>query len=124
MVKIEKDSYYYNDIPKKKCSGAGTLHRVYRELHKGSNYHDIFEVIGQQEEVNWPITLNGSYLSKTKKGAAHILVNLESNSEKYYNPNAGRYIDKAPARMPAASDKMRMIYCYCFKPNGDKIKFW
>lgn len=124
MVKIEKDSYYYNAIPKKKCSGAGTLHRVYRELHKGSNYHDIFEVIGQQEEVNWPITLNGSYLSKTKKGAAHILVNLESNSEKYYNPDNGRYIDSAPARIPAASDKMRMIYCYCFKPNGDKIKFW
>ncbi len=124
MVKIEKDSYYYNDIPKKKCSSANTLHRVYRELHKGSNYHDIFEVIGQQEEVNWPITLNGSYLSKTKKGAAYILVNLESNSEKYYNPDKGRYIESAPARMPAASDKMRMIYCYCFKPNGDKIKFW
>lgn len=124
MVKIEKDSYYYNDIPKKKCSSANTLHRVYRELHKGSNYHDIFEVIGQQEEVNWPITLNGSYLTKTKKGAAHILVNLETNSEKYYNPDNGRYIDSAPARMPAASDKMRMIYCYCFKPKGDKIKFW
>ena len=124
MVKIEQDSYYYNDIPKKKCSSANTLHRVYRELHKGSNYHDIFEVIGQQEEVNWPITLNGSYLSKTTKGSAYILVNLENNSEKYYNPDAGRYIDKAPARMPAASDKMRMIYCYCFKPNGDKIKFW
>lgn len=124
MVKIEKDSYYYNDIPKKKCSGAGTLHRVYRELHKGSNYHDIFEVIGQQEEVNWPTTLNGWYLTKTEKGASYILVNLETNSEKYYNPDAGRYIDKAPARMPAASDKMRMIYCYCFKPNGDKIKFW
>jgi hypothetical protein len=97
---------------------------VYRELHKGSIYHDIFEVIGQREEVNWPITLNGSYLSKTTKGSAYILVNLENNSEKYYNPDAGRYIDKAPARMPAASDKMRMIYCYCFKPNGDKIKFW
>ena len=124
MVKIEKDSYYYNDIPKKKCSSANTLHRVYRELHKGSNYHDIFEVIGQQEEVNWPTTLNGWYLTKTEKGASYILVNLETNSEKYYNPNAGRYIDKAPARMPAASDKMRMIYCYCFKPNGDKIKFW
>lgn len=36
----------------------------------------------------------------------------------------GKKIDPAPARMPAASDKMRMIYCYCFKPNGDKIKFW
>jgi len=48
----------------------------------------------------------------------------QNNPEKYYNPDAGRYIDKAPARMPAASDKMRMIYCYCFKPNGDKIKFW
>ena len=79
MVKIEKDSYYYNDIPKKKCSGAGTLHRVYRELHKGSNYHDIFEVIGQQEEVNWPTTLNGWYLTKTEKGASYILVNLESS---------------------------------------------
>lgn len=124
MVKIEKDSYYYNNIPKKKCSGAGTLHRVYRELHKGSNYHDIFEVIGQQEEVNWPTTLNGSYLSKTQKGAAYILVNLETNSEKYFNPDNGRYIDSAPSRMPAASEKMRMIYCYCFKPNGDKIKFW
>lgn len=124
MVKIEKDSYYYNNIPKKKCSGAGTLHRVYRELHKGSNYHDIFEVIGQQEEVNWPSTLNGSYLSKTQKGAAYILVNLETNSEKYFNPDNGRYIENAPARMPAASEKMRMIYCYCFKPNGDKIKFW
>ena len=124
MVKIEKDSYYYNDIPKKKCSGAGTLHRVYRELHKGSNYHDIFEEIGQQEEVNWPTTLNGWYLTKTEKGASYILVNLETNSEKYYNPDNGRYIDSAPARMPAASDKMRMIYCYCFKPNGDKIKFW
>ncbi|MDY6380557.1 MAG: hypothetical protein SPK90_07205 [Bacteroidales bacterium] len=124
MVKIEKDSYYYNNIPKKKCSGAGTLHRVYRELHKGSNYHDIFEVIGQQEEVNWPTTLNGSYLSKTQKGAAYILVNLETNSEKYFNPDAGRYIENAPARMPAASEKMRMIYCYCFRPNGDKIKFW
>lgn len=124
MVKIEKDSYYYNDIPKKKCSSANTLHRVYRELHKGSNYHDIFEVIGQQEEVNWPTTLNGWYLTKTEKGASYILVNLETNSEKYYNPDNGRYIDSAPARMPAASDKMRMIYCYCFKPNGDKIKFW
>ena len=124
MVKIEQDSYYYNDIPKKKCSSANTLHRVYRELHKGSNYHDIFEVIGQQEEVNWPTTLNGWYLTKTEKGASYILVNLETNSEKYYNPNAGRYIESAPARMPAASDKMRMIYCYCFKPNGDKIKFW
>lgn len=124
MVKIEKDSYYYNDIPKKKCSGANTLHRVYRELHKGSNYHDIFEVIGQQEEVNWPITLNGWYLTKTEKGASYILVNLETNSEKYYNPDSGRKIESAPARMPAASDKLRMIYCYCFKPNGDKIKFW
>lgn len=125
MVKIEKDSYYYNNIPKKKCSSANTLHRVYRELHKSSNYHDIFEEIGQQEEVNWPITLNGSYLSKTQKGASYILVNLETNSEKYYNPDAGRYIESAPAhRAPAASDKMRMIYCYCFRPNGDKIKFW
>lgn len=126
MVKIEKDSYYYNDIPKKKCSGANTLHRVYRELHKGSNYHDIFEVIGQKPEVNWPSTLNSWYLTKTEKGASYILVNLETNSEKYYNPNSGRKIESAPAhRAPAAdAQKLRMIYCYCFKPNGDKIKFW
>jgi hypothetical protein len=124
MVKIEKNSYDYNDIPKKKCSSANTLHRVYRELHKGSNYHDIFEVIGQQEEVNWPTTLNGWYLTKSMKGKSYILVNLETNSENYYNPDAGRRIDPAPARMPAASDKMRMIYCYCFRPDGDKIKFW
>ena len=91
MVKIEKDSYYYNDIPKKKCSGAGTLHRVYRELHKGNNYQEIFVTKGQ--EVNWPITLNGWYLTKTQKGKSYILVNLESNGEKYYNPDAGRYIE-------------------------------
>ena len=59
-----------------------------------------------------------------ENGASYILVNLETNSEKYYNPDSGRKIESAPARMPAASDKMRMIYCYCFKPNGDKIKFW
>lgn len=76
------------------------------------------------QEVNWPNTLNEWYLTKSKKGGSYILVNLETNKEKYYNLDAGRYIDKAPARMPAASDKMRMIYCYCFKPNGDKIKFW
>ena len=62
-----------------------------------------------------------------KKGAAYYCVNLETNGEKFYNPDSGRKIDSAPAhRAPAAASeqKLRMAYCYCFKPNGDKIKFW
>lgn len=125
MIKLAPDSYYYNDIPKKKCSSANTLHRVYRELHKDNNYQEIFVTKGQ--EVGWPETLGGWYLTKTKKGDAYYCVNLETNGEKFYNPDSGRKIDPAPAhRAPAAGSdqKLRMAYCYCFKPNGDKIKFW
>ena len=123
MIQLASSSSYFEDMPKKKCSGVSTLHRVYRELHKDNNYQEIFVTKGQ--EVNWPNTLNGWYLTKTKKGAAYYCVNLETNGEKFYNPDKGRYIEKAPAhRAPAASDKFRMAYCYCFKPDGDKIKFW
>lgn len=125
MIQLAPNSYYYNDIPKKKCSSANTLHRVYRELHKDNNYQVIFEGIGQRQDVGWPNTLNGWYLTKTTKGAAYYCVNLETNGEKFFNPDQGRYIESAPAhRAPAASDKLRMAYCYCFRPDGDKIKFW
>ena len=124
MIQLAPNSYYYNDIPKKKCSSANTLHRVYRELHKDNNYQEIFE--GIRQEVGWPSSLGGWYLTKTTKGSAYYCVNLETNGEKFYNPNQGRYIESAPAhRAPAAaSDKLRMAYCYCFRPDGDKIKFW
>lgn len=125
MIQLAPNSYYYNDIPKKKCSSANTLHRVYRELHKDNNYQEIFVTKGQ--EVGWPETLGGWYLTKTTKGAAYYCVNLETNGEKFYNPDQGRYIESAPAhRAPAAASaqKLRMAYCYCFRPNGDKIKFW
>lgn len=125
MIKLAPDASYFDDMPKKKCSGASTLHRVYRELHKDNNYQEIFVTKGK--EVGWPETLGGWYLTKTKKGAAYYCVNLETNGEKFYNPDSGRKIESAPAhRAPAAASeqKLRMAYCYCFKPNGDKIKFW
>lgn len=123
MIQLDPDSYSFSDMPMKKCSSANLLHRVYRELHKGNNYHDIFEVIGQQPEVNWPTTLNGWYLSKTQQGAAYYCVNLSDNSEKTYRPSTDRKLE-APARVTAASNQMRMAYCYCFKPDGNEIKFW
>lgn len=125
MIQLDPKAYYLDDMPKKKCSGKSTLHRVYKELHTGNNYHDIFEVIGQQ--VNWPSGLSGWYLTKTKNGSAYYCVNLDNDNEKTYRPGEGnRKIDSAPARRAtaASSDKLRMAYCYCFKPDGDKIKFW
>lgn len=124
MIQIASSSSYFEDMPQKKCSSANTLHRVCRELHKDNNYQEIFVTKGQ--EVNWPNTLNEWYLTKSKKSGSCILVNLETNKEKYYNPDNGRKIDSAPAhRAPAAdAQKLRMAYCYCFKPDGDKIKFW
>lgn len=126
MIKLAPNASYFDDMPKKKCSSLRTVHRVYTELHQGNNYHDIFEVIGQKPEVNWPETLGGWYLTKTKKGNAYYCVNLDTNNEMTYNPDSGRKIDSAPAhRAPAAdAQKLRMAYCYYFKPDGDKIKFW
>ena len=125
MIKLDPNASYFDDMPKKKCSSANTLHRVSRELNKDNNYQEIFVTKGQ--EVGWPETLGGWYLTKTKKGDAYYCVNLETNGEKIYNPDKGRYIESAPAhRAPAASSdqKLRMAYCYCFRPDGDKIKFW
>jgi hypothetical protein len=125
MIKLDPNASYFDDMPKKKCSSANTLHRVSRELNKDNNYQEIFVTKGQ--EVGWPETLGGWYLTKTKKGDAYYCVNLETNGEKFYNPDSGRKIESAPAhRAPAASSeqKLRMAYCYCFRPDGDKIKFW
>lgn len=52
------------------------------------------------------------------------MVRLSDDNEKVYNTDGKRYIDKKPARKQAASTSLHMAYCYCFKPDGDKIKFW
>lgn len=119
MIKLEDKNYTNSNVPSGKCSSANTLHRVYRELHKDNNYQEIYEAIGVLQ-LEWP-TLDWYYLSNTKKSDGKIMVCLSDNNEKVYKANSRKPIGTPET---AASTNLHMAYCYCFKPNGDKIKFW
>lgn len=95
----------------KKCSSKSTLHDVQKALYVEEHEYDIvardFYRLFYVTDVS-RMFMSKSYVSPTTK---RIRVGLKSGSEdtvNLKNPNWGAY----------------MVYCYYFKPNGDKIKFW
>ena len=102
-IMISLDDPY--DYPDDECSSVKTLKNVHKALY--ANY-DLL-VNGYAKQHNWP-RLDDWYMAKDKK--AYVLdyyVNLATGEADWFWTAPG---DRA------------MAHVYCFKPNGDKIKFW
>ena len=87
-----------------KASSASTLHKVHKALK--ANY-DLL-VNGYGKAHNWP-SLNRWFCSSTSGIMCHYYVNLENNKEDWF------------VFCPNNAWEVRI---YCFKPSGDKVKFW
>ena len=87
-----------------KASSASTLHQVHKALK--ANY-DLL-VNGYGKAHNWP-SLNRWFCSSTSGIMCHYYVNLENNKEDWF------------VFCPNNAWEVRI---YCFKPSGDKVKFW
>ena len=102
-IMISLDAPY--DYPDDECSSVKTLKNVHKALY--ANY-DLL-VNGYAKQHNWP-RLDDWYMAKDKK--AYVLdyyVNLATGKDDWFWTAPG---DRA------------MAYVYCFKPDGNKIKFW
>ena len=89
---------------KVKASSASTLHQVHKALK--ANYDLLVNDYGKAHK--WP-SLNRWFASSTSGIMCHYYVNLENNKEEWF------------FFCPENAWEVRI---YCFKPNGDKIKFW
>ena len=113
---IQIDNKGHNDdlmlMKDDKFSAPSTLHAVSKALHAGNSYETIVKITGKEQK--WP-DLDNWFCSNSYTwtfGFWYKMVNLETDKEKKIAginmPNGGFY----------------KIYVYCFKPDGDKIKFW
>lgn len=102
MIRLD-DPYDYPSS--KECSSVKTLKNVHKALY--ANYDLLVNGYGKAHK--WP-RLDDWYMAKDKK--AYVLdyyVNLATGKDDWFW---------------TAPDDRAMAYVYCFKPNGDKIKFW
>ena len=88
-------------------SSMNTLHKVQKAL--AANYELLVEGYGKQHD--WP-DLDGWYMSSDIEWLCRGYCNLKTGEEKWPNALFGSASEKGTALV------------YCFKPNGDKIKFW
>ena len=88
-------------------SSIKTLHRVHKALM--ANY-DLL-VNGYWKEQNWP-SLDKWYVSQTTTWYGDTgYLNMLTGKEKW-------------SWLDISVSECYLIYVYCFKPDGDKIKFW
>ena len=107
MVRLDSPSARSS---RNEMSTMGTLHQVYKALH--ANYDLLVNECGVEED--WP-SLDRWYLSRNDRFSWRIaeagFVNLKTNKEKWV------FFLNRP-------DNMAKAFIYCFKPDGNKIKFW
>ncbi|MBO7574958.1 MAG: hypothetical protein J6S99_04005 [Bacteroidales bacterium] len=85
-------------------SAASTLHRVHKALK--ANYDLLVNDYGKAH--NWP-SLDRWFSSSTLGFLREYYVNLENGKEDWFYSIPGN---------------VWLVHVYCFKPDGDKIKFW
>ena len=93
------------------CSSMNTLHKVQKAL--ADNYELL--VKGYGKEHFWP-DLDSWYRSKEMDWGCRGYVNMKTGKEKWPFFVKDYFFDWGKEEGTAL--------VYCFKPNGDKIKFW
>ena len=106
MIQMSNHKYSSNNLSKGPSS-MNTLHKVHKALK--ANYELLVEGYGKAHD--WP-SLDAWYMSSddTWYGCGGYL-NLKTGKEKW-------------SFLELTIDYCYLVSVYCFKPNGDKIKFW
>ena len=106
MIQMSNHKYPSNNLSKGPSS-MNTLHKVHKALM--ANYELLVEGYGKAH--GWP-SLDKWYMSSddTWYGCGGYL-NLKTGKEKW-------------SFLELTIDYCYLVSVYCFKPNGDKIKFW